>query len=247
MSRWKAASIHFSISITVGLLVFALLFFVWFPRPYFAAAGGQHLIIILLGVHLVLGPMLTLMLFMSGKKGLLFDLWIIGIVQSVALLYGLHIVTETRPVFVVAAVDRFTVVAAADLDPKDLAEGKKPEFQALSWTGPRLIAARLPTDASERSELIFSGFKGKDLERFPKYYLDYAQEQPNLLKHAKTIALLRNSHPELSRQLDHWFAEQRRNENEVVWVPIVARKSSLTMLLDSTTGEIIQPIPIDPW
>ncbi|MBL0165374.1 MAG: hypothetical protein IPP82_17470 [Xanthomonadales bacterium] len=68
MSRWKAASIHLSISVFVGLLVLALLFLVWYPQPYFNAAGGQALIIFLLGVDIVLGPLLTLVLFKSGKK-----------------------------------------------------------------------------------------------------------------------------------------------------------------------------------
>ncbi|HPG95297.1 MAG TPA: hypothetical protein PLR28_12145, partial [Dokdonella sp.] len=107
MSRWKAAAIHLSISITVGLLTLALLFLVWFPQPYFEAAGGEHLIIVLLCVDLVLGPLLTLILFKSGKKGMLFDLWMIGILQSAALVYGLYVIAEARPVFIVAAVDRF--------------------------------------------------------------------------------------------------------------------------------------------
>ena len=85
MSRWKAASIHLSISILVGLLVLALLFLVWYPEPYFEAAGGQHLIVVLLGVDLVLGPLMTLILFKSGKWGMRFDLWMIGIIQSAAL------------------------------------------------------------------------------------------------------------------------------------------------------------------
>ncbi len=115
MSRWKAASIHLSISIAVGLLVFALLFLVWFPQPYFDAAGGQHLILVLLGVDLVLGPLLTLILFKSGKKGMLFDLYLIGLVQSAALVYGMHVIVQARPAFIVAAIDRFNVVAANEL------------------------------------------------------------------------------------------------------------------------------------
>lgn len=247
MSRWKAAAIHLSISVIIGLLVLAVLFLAWYPQPYFDAAGGQHLIIVLLGVDLVLGPMLTLVLFKSGKKGLIFDLWMIGIVQSAALFYGLFVIAESRPVFVVAAVDRFTVVAAADLDPNDLAEGKKAEFRSLSWTGPRLIAARLPENASERSKLVFSSLRGKDIEAFPKYYLDYDEERSSLLKHARTIASLRKSHPESSQQLDRWFAEHQRSEKDIVWVPIVARRASLTMLMDAKTGEVIEPLPIEPW
>ena len=45
MSRWKAAGIHLSISLAIGLLVGALLFGVWYPPPYFHAAGADELIL----------------------------------------------------------------------------------------------------------------------------------------------------------------------------------------------------------
>jgi len=247
MSRWKAAAIHLSISITVGLLTLALLFLVWFPQPYFEAAGGEHLIIVLLCVDLVLGPLLTLILFKSGKKGMLFDLWMIGILQSAALVYGLHVIAQARPVFIVGVVDRFNVVAAADLDPSDLALGSKPEFQTLSWTGPRLIAGKVPPAGKERTKLIFQGPLGKDVQDYPKYYVDYADEARHLLERAEPLAKLRQAQPDSSATLDPWLAENGRDEKSVVWVPIIARKSSLTMLLDAQSGEVLEALPIYPW
>lgn len=247
MSRWKAASIHLSISIAVGLLVFALLFLVWFPQPYFDAAGGQHLILVLLGVDLVLGPLLTLILFKSGKKGMLFDLCKIGILQSAALVYGMHVIADSRPVFIVASVDRFNLIAPSDLDPVDLADGEKSEFRTLSWTGPRLVAARLPEDKSERSRLVFKSFSGEDIQNFPKYYVNYIEERANLLAHAKFIDALRQLHPESTEYLDRWLEENRRGAAELAWVPIVARKASLVMLLDAKTGDLVQALPVDPW
>lgn len=247
MSRWKAASIHLSISITVGLLVFALLFLVWFPQPYFEAAGGENLIILLLGVDLVLGPLLTLILFKSGKKGMLFDLWMIGIVQSAALIYGMYVIAESRPVFIVAAIDRFNVVSAIELDPADLADGQKPEFRSLSWTGPKLVAARLPAIGRDRTNLLMSGMKGKDIEKYPKYYVDYAEESANLLARAKPLESLRKLRPDSATQLDRWLDKHSRTDISIAWVPVVARESSLTMLLDAKTGEVLAALPINPW
>ncbi|MBK7211670.1 MAG: hypothetical protein IPH99_15240 [Xanthomonadales bacterium] len=247
MSRWKAASIHLSISIAVGLLVFALLFLVWFPQPYFNAAGGQHLILVLLGVDLVLGPMLTLILFKSGKNGMLFDLCMIGLMQSAALVYGMHVITQSRPVFVVAVVDRFNVITPADLDPSDLAEGTKPEFRSLSWTGPRIIAAQLPQSGEERTHLMFQGPGGKDVQNYPKYYVDYREEAQNLLMRAKPITSLRSAHPDAMPILDQWFADHLHTESEVVWMPVVTRNSGFTMLLDKRTGEVLDALPIYAW
>ena len=247
MSRWKAASIHLSISITVGVLVFALLFFVWFPQPYFDAAGGQELILVLLGVDLVLGPLLTLVLFKSGKKGMLFDLCMIAIVQTSSLVYGLHVITLARPVFIVAAVDRFNVVAANDLDPADLAKASDPKFRSLSWTGPRLVAARLPTDPEKSTALMNSGVAGKDIEKFPEYYVPYDDEAHALLGRAKPIEVLRQSSPSAAAAVDAWLSKHQRSNDSVAWLPIVARRDSLTMLLDAKSGAVLDALPLNPW
>lgn len=247
MSRWKAASIHLSISITVGLLVFALLFFVWFPQPYFEAAGGGHLIIVLLGVDIVLGPMLTMILFKSGKKGMVLDLWLIGVVQSAALLYGLQVITVSRPVFIVAAVDRFNVVAAKDLDAADLAKGSMPEFRSLSWTGPRMVGALLPADAEKRSKLLDSAMAGKDLQLLPQFYVPYEKSAPELLRHAKAVEMLGSTNADALATAKSWLTDHGRNEDEIAWVPVMARSASLTMLLDAQTGEILAALPVDPW
>ena len=101
MSRWKAAGIHLSISAFIGLVVGALLLGVWYPPPFFHAAGADVLVVLLVGVDVVLGPLLTLIVFKSGKRGLKFDLALIGTMQAVALVYGMSVVLESRPVFLV--------------------------------------------------------------------------------------------------------------------------------------------------
>ena len=130
MSRWKAAGIHLSISLAIGLLVGALLFGVWYPPPYFHAAGADELILLLVGIDIVLGPLMTLVIFRSGKRGLKFDLTVIGLVQAAALVYGLSIVLQSRPVFLVGAIDRFTLVSAGDIEDSDLQKGRQPLFRS---------------------------------------------------------------------------------------------------------------------
>ncbi len=247
MSRWKAASIHLSISISVGLMVLALLFLVWYPQPYFGAAGGQALIIILLGVDIVLGPMLTLVLFESGKKNLLLDLCLIAAIQVSALIYGLYVIAQARPVFIVAAIDRFEVVSANEIDPVDLAKGSKAEFRRLSWTGPRLVAAKRPDDPGKRSDLLFSGLAGKDIQTFPEYYVDYADEAASMLAHAKPLADLSRSKVDAALILEAWLKKHHREPSSIVWLPTKARKAALTMLLDTKNGAVLGALPIDPW
>jgi hypothetical protein len=247
MSRWKAAAIHLTISATIGLVVGALLFGVWYPPPYFHAAGADVLVLLLVSVDLTLGPLLTLVVFKSGKRGLKFDLAVIAIAQAAALVYGLSIVLASRPVFLLAVIDRFELIAASEIAPADLAEGSAPEFRSLSWTGPRLAAAQKPKDWHERNSILFGRTGGKDIDELPKYYVHYASAAPDLLKRAKPLDALPLRDEKAHALLAAAVQKSGEQADHLVWLPIVARKGVLVMLLDREDGRPLRAIPINPW
>jgi hypothetical protein len=166
MSRWKAAGIHLSINAVIALLAAGLIYGIWYPHPYSQAAGAGTLVLLLLGVDLVLGPLLTLVVFKVGKKGLKFDLAAIAILQVCAFVYGLHVVAAARPAFIVGVIDRFVLVSANELDQADLDKATNPEFRSAPWTGPKLVGAQLPTDSKLRNDIVFSGAAGKTWRNF---------------------------------------------------------------------------------
>ncbi len=248
MSRWKAALVHLSISIAIGLISAALIFGVWYPSPYSKAMGALELVLLLMTVDIVLGPMLTLVVFTSGKKYLRLDLALIGVAQACALIYGLSVVVRARPVFIVAAVDRFSIVAANDISAADLAQGSKPEFRSLSWTGPRVVGAQLPTDKGELSTLTLSSMGGKDVERMPKYYVDYANVSATLLKHSKTLAQLYKKNPAAQPTIEDWRRQHGKlGTADPVCLPIIAPRAELSMLLDPSTAEPLAAVPVNSW
>jgi hypothetical protein len=247
MSRWKAAAIHLSISIFIGLVTAALLFGLWYPPPYFHAAGADELVLLLVGVDLTLGPLLTFIVFRSGKWGLKFDLVLIGLVQSAALIYGLSVVLQSRPVFLVGAVDRFVLVSANEITDGDLAQGAEPEFRSRSWTGPRLVVAQMPTSLSERDALVSSALAGQDIQNLPKYFRDYAKSGRELLAKAKPVDSLRKQKPQFGQMVDHWLEDSKRSEASVVWLPLVTRKEDLVMMLDAETAQPLRVMAINPW
>lgn len=89
MPRTKAVLIHLGLSSALALGVTSLLVFGWYPWPYFMALGGLMLVALIVGVDVVLGPLLTFIVFKPGKKSLKFDLTVIALVQAAALGYGL--------------------------------------------------------------------------------------------------------------------------------------------------------------
>ncbi len=99
-SRIKAGFIHFLASLLIfSLFIFVLLFF-WFPEPYFSATGGWQGLKIVAFIDLILGPLLTLIIFNSSKprKELKADLSIILILQASALIWGINTVYHQRPI-----------------------------------------------------------------------------------------------------------------------------------------------------
>ena len=67
LNRWKASLAHLAISAAIGVAVVTLMLVVWYPRPYFKAMGGDVLILLLIGVDVVIGPLITLIIFDPGK------------------------------------------------------------------------------------------------------------------------------------------------------------------------------------
>ncbi|RYD14056.1 MAG: hypothetical protein EOP90_15160 [Lysobacteraceae bacterium] len=246
MSRWKAAGLHLSISALIGLITAALVFGVWFPPPYSHAAGADRLILLLLGVDIVVGPLLTLIVYRHGKWGMRFDLWVIALLQAGAFLYGMSVVLGSRPVFVVGAIDRFMLVPADALDDEDLAQGSRPEFRRRSWTGPIVVNALRPDDRSERSDLLFSGVGGKDIELFPKYYADYATHAKPLLERAHPLSMLMEK-PGARAAVEAWLADEGRSADDTVWLPLVGRDADMSVLLDRKDGRVLDALAIDPW
>ena len=202
----------------------SLIFGLWFPRAYLHAAGANELIMVLIGVDLCVGPLLTLIIFRSGKWGLKFDLACIAVLQAAALAYGMSVVVKSRPVFLVAAVDRFELVAANEITDADLAQGSMPEFRSRSWTGPRLAVAVLPTDTEERNDLLFSGAGGRDLQNLPKYFRDFSTDGRTLLSKSKNIGALEDKDPENSSVLRSWLARAGRSPDSVGWLPLDQRQ-----------------------
>jgi len=67
-TRWQAAQIHLGISAMIAALVVWIMLYLWYPEPYFRVSGGQTLLLLLIGVDVVIGPLLTLIVFDPRKR-----------------------------------------------------------------------------------------------------------------------------------------------------------------------------------
>ena len=114
MNRFGAFAAHLGISLIVFLILGYIILFHWYPDFFFASDGGWQGIRIIAAVDLVLGPMLTLVVYKQGKPSLRFDLTCIGLFQAVCLAAGVWVVYSERPVAMIYADGLFTTQSADD-------------------------------------------------------------------------------------------------------------------------------------
>jgi hypothetical protein len=241
-SRWQAAGTHLAISGSIAAVALGVILGVWFPGPLFEAGGGLGLLYLLVGVDVVLGPLLTLIVFKSGKPGMKFDLVVIGAVQFAALAYGCSVVALARPAFIVFVKDRFEIAAVADLSPEDLAAAKYPQYRSPPWTGPLWAAAEMPTDPAERNKVVMAAFAGLDMQSFPRYYVPYEKARDEVLLKSVTVARLRALEPATAKAVDAYLAGAGLPETDVRCVMLRTRFAWIAVLIDPVTARPVKMV-----
>jgi hypothetical protein len=247
MSRWKAAAIHCCISLSVIFAIATLMAMTWYP-PLLAWSGGRLGILgIILCVDISIGPLLTLIVFKSGKPRLKFDLSVIALMQVLGLCYGLFILFEARLIYVVFAVDSFRPVTASDVALDSLEKARNTPYATLPLAGPVTVAVRMPADYKERWNLTLTTMSGgPDLHQYPEYYFPYAQAAQQVLSRALPLNNLLARDESTRAKLSDWLIQHKRDIASVKYVPFYGKFHDLTVLIDSGTAEILDTLPIKP-
>lgn len=248
LNRWQASGGHFSFSLLLGLVVFALFRFVWYPDALFTLAGADKLLFLVVGIDVVLGPLLTLIVFNAKKKSLIWDLAVIVAVQLGALGYGVWVMAQSRPVFLVGATDRFELVTANQIRPEELALAPNPDWQRLSWTGPILVGARPPADPDERLNLALQALEGgPDVTQLPRYFVPLSEIVDKLVAASKPLADFDQVATVEVNNLRAWMGARGIDESKVAVLPIKARAGLGAVLIDLQSAEPLQTATFDGY
>ena len=246
MTRFQASRIHFAISAAVVGTVLAIVFLIWYPGPTFEISGARAPVFVLIGVDLVLGPLLTLIVYKQGKPGLKFDLSFIATVQLVALIYGSYTLFSERPFYLVFAIDRVSLVAAKNIDKSSIRYAdltQKPIGRLVN------VFARKPEDSEEFQRFLDSVlFQGMpDLDRRTEYWEPW-ESGANSIR--STIKSLDDFEPasELERQeLADAINRHGRKHPRLGLLPIGGIEENIGMLVDQDSLLPLDVIRVDPW
>jgi hypothetical protein len=243
MSRQRAAGIHFLISAVIFAAVILPLLMMWYPPPLFFADGGWNVIQIAGCVDVVIGPVLTLIVFKPGKKNLKLDLAVIASLQFVALAWGVHLMYQERPLFLAYAEGRFGTVARSQV-----ADSKRPleELLGLGNDNPVRVLVRLPADPaqlramrqaqSSHGKSMFSLTDEYEAMTPPSYQYVYSQalDMTDWLKR----------HPEVKPGYDAFMQKPGAEPKEFAFVPLICRYRNVLLIFRRSDNSIAGSIDI---
>ena len=226
-----------------GLLVFK----VFYPYPFFQILNGKKLFLILATVNIILGPLLTVLVFNTAKKRSVIsrDLIIISIVQIIAFTYGLWVIYIARPVYLVYEVDRFKLITAIDVDKFDLLEAPV-EFRRLPLSGIKVIGLRAANNSVEKISSLELELAGKDLSLQTGWWQSLSDEnRASIRSHGISVTLLKKNHTDNNAEIKKILDIAQLSDEEVIVLPLLTRSISWSILLDKHDLDIVGYLPID--
>ena len=234
-------------SYELATIAAALVFLVWFPDPLQTMIGGTELFLLIVGCDVVLGPLLSLVVYNSRKTrlALMVDYSVIGALQVSALFYGVFVLAGTRPVYVAFSLDRYEIVSAREISERELAAAREPRYRSLPWTGPRLVAVVIPQ--AEQQEALFDALDGLEEHQRPKFYVSQESVLAQIRKRAKPLAALTSKHPASAPLVAEAVSALDLPRDRLAWVPAHHGEEFWTAIVDTADGKPVAWVDFDPY
>jgi hypothetical protein len=186
----------------------------------------------------VLGPLLTLSIYKHGKRGLKFDLACIAVLQVGALLYGLGVIFETRPAYIVAMSHRVVVVHANELHPDPPPQAP---YDRAPWLGPVMVSLRQPEDQELAQRVLMEELEGKPrIEQRPAFYAPLEDGFDALFDSPLSLEPLLKHNPGHREWLERWLAKRGVSDpNDAAFLPLMTRNREIALLVDTRNKRLL--------
>lgn len=248
LNKLKAFSIHLCFSIFVSILAATLVFGFWYSYPYRVISGGNSLFLMVLGVDVIVGPLITFCVYNAKKspREKLLDFSLIGALQLMALVYGLWTMYQARPVHVVFEYDRFVVIHAVEVPPTDFSSLSL-EIDPLPLFGPTFISLQ-PVHEQDKLKFTMAALSGVPVAAHPELWRAYADAKKEILKIARPAGDLLVRFPSQDAQVEESIRRAGMVLDKIVYLPVVSRGDQFwTILLNQESLQPVGWLPIDSF
>jgi hypothetical protein len=241
--RFKAFGLHLLGSATALTLILGALYLGWYHWPGWYLSAVLHVILVMVGVDVVLGPLLTLIVADSRKslRVLGRDIGIIVAVQLVALIYGTTTLWGGRPLYYAFSADCLEVVQASDIDAgaRKASDGQKLALAPHWYSLPRWIWAPLPKDSDEAQKIVASALQGgADVTALPQYYRPWDQGFTDLRAQLKKVDEIRYFSAKQKKVLKERMLASGLAADQPDAIALMGRGPSLLAVIDPASLEI---------
>ncbi len=241
MSRYLASFYHLLISLVVFVFLAYLVLFVWYPDFFYDIDGGWEGMRIIIAVDLVLGPLLTLVVFKSGKPGLKFDLAAIGTFQAVCLAIGTYIVYAERPLTLVYFDGYFYSANTETYERNGLLppEGMK---------NPALVYVKLSDDPVVRADLLAQNYRDEiPTWAVRDHYVSLEPHMDEVMENSVPLEVVKSRDEE--GELDKWLAQHGGVAEDYAYYPLRSRFLDGFLVIDQESREFVGPlnVPAPLW
>ncbi len=248
-SKLKAFGGHLLVSAAVAAALVWVFVEKWFPMPYFVADGGWQGVRLIAAVDVVLGPVLSLVVYnpRKSRRALLLDYAVIGALQLLAMGFGLGTVYTQRTALVVFGDGAFYTVTA---DQMAFVGEAAARLVRESPTRPAYAYIRLPDDPDAvqaiRRQALATGvpvhLRADLMARLdPEGLARIAGRSVDLASRVRNIAPYREA-------LEAFLRRQAVRPDRILFFPLFCRYRSLTLafLPDDPVPLAWLPIPFGP-
>jgi len=237
VSKLKAFSVHLGISAAIIAVYLMLVFMVWYPYPYFMIEKVWDVIRIVVSVDIFIGPLLTLVVYRVGKASLKFDLSAIVVVQLIALLWGVSVTYNQRPVYSVLVNDIFSVVSASEID---LGSVSDPVLKNSPWAGPRLVYLDVPYT---NEEYVKQGKEnlatGQKFAYYTQFYRPFVTQKDVLFERAVDIRQRMKEFADLDQDVSALVKKHGGSLDDYVFMSVEGRVALGFLVLRREDGQVV--------
>ncbi len=236
-NRWQAFGLHLGISAFIFILLSGVIYFLWYPGFLFMHDGGIDGMKLIAGVGLVIGPVLTLLIYKVGKKHLRLDLTVIAALQIGCIIAGMWVVSQMRPIAIVMAGGHIGTVNTEGFKGEKINPYHDALLKNASW--PVWVALDMSESEFESMQGLWA-MMGGNLFSNAAIYIPYADVANKLNNWGYSYPeILEHSEGQQSDAIADFVKSMKKQTLDFRFYPVTTSMQEGVLAIDIKTGKVL--------